>query len=163
MADGDNGQKPEGQPEMIRLPSGAVVPRAELEQLIGMQAAQVVSDLRDLYPLLDPKVIETVALGTSRDQINIQQILDGLNDTSRNGIALTVVKPSKLMPEHGQKIEFLTTKRMEHCETVDEALKTATICALLYCPTARALLSLHGYNIKFTIGTVVRKADMPKG
>ena len=162
MADGDNGQKSGAQPELIRLPSGAVVPKAELEQLVMMQAAQIASEVHSLYPLIDPAQLKTIALGTSRDQINLQSALESLSDPKYNAVSLVLEKQSRLIAGQAQRLSFLGPKRLEDATSLDEALKTATVYALLYCPSVRAMLALHGYTLKFVVGNATREAKAEK-
>ncbi len=70
-------------------------------------------------------------------------------DSRVERIGLTLSRPSKLVGGKVEELKFGTPRDLEACATLNEVLSSATVYALLYCPSVRAMLAMRGYRVGF--------------
>jgi len=120
------------------------------EQLIQRCAAGVLGDLKHLYPLASEHQLQQIAVGVAQDQVGqMMPMFNALSDSRFSRVGIVLQRPSKLAGGKTAELSFASPRDLEACASLDEVLSTATVYALVYCPTVRAILAKHGYHVRF--------------
>lgn len=121
-----------------------------VRRLVQLCAHDVLRDLRHLYPLADPHQLETIAVGTATDQVGqLGPMFHALADGRVEKVGLALIRPSKLAGGKTEELRFGAPRDLDKCATLAEVLSAATIYAMVYCPSVRAILAKHGYRLAF--------------